>query len=136
MTRCEEDIGVLGKTIYGEARGESVLGRAAVANVIMNRVARPGWWGRTVRGVCKKKWQFSCWNVNDPNLHVLKSVTKSNPTFRECLVVAELAYSGLLKDNTLRATHYFNSSHASPKWAEGELPCVVIGRHAFYNSIK
>ena len=38
----------LARTLWGEARGEGRAGMQAVANVIRNRAARPGWWGRSV----------------------------------------------------------------------------------------
>ena len=49
MTRLN-DIDVLARTIYGEARGESISGQGAIASVVLNRVAfskRRGryWWG-------------------------------------------------------------------------------------------
>ncbi len=134
MTATAQDIDTLARTLYGEARGESTLGRAAVASVILNRIARPRWWGRTVHGVCRKKWQFSCWLENDPNFATLRAVTKANPLFRDCLVVAELACAGLLGDSTKGATHYHAPS-VKPRWARGKKPCVVIGAHSFYNNI-
>ncbi len=46
----DRDIDVLARTIYGEARGESISGMEAVASVVLNRVAfskrrRRYWWG-------------------------------------------------------------------------------------------
>src|SRR3546814_9887201 len=70
LTPAKEQIGndpvdLLARTIWGEARGEPVRGMEAVAAVVMNRVARPGWWGRTVASVCTKAYQFACWNEDD-----------------------------------------------------------------------
>lgn len=47
------DTDILARTIYGEARGESISGQEAIASVILNRVAfakRRGryWWGNTI----------------------------------------------------------------------------------------
>lgn len=36
-------------------------GELAVASVIANRAAKPGWWGRDIRSVCLAPAQFSCW---------------------------------------------------------------------------
>lgn len=46
----EKETDILARTIYGEARGESISGMEAVASVVLNRVAfanRRGrfWWG-------------------------------------------------------------------------------------------
>ena len=55
----DRDIDVLARTIYGEARGESISGMEAVASVVLNRVAfskrrRRYWWGNTITEVCRK----------------------------------------------------------------------------------
>ncbi|MES2252810.1 MAG: cell wall hydrolase, partial [Pseudomonadota bacterium] len=75
------DIDILARTIYGEARGEygrvdgGLAALIAVGNVIVNRTQQQTWFGRTVRDVCLKPYQFSCWNRNDPNLPKLMEVT-------------------------------------------------------------
>ena len=48
------EIDLLARTIWGEARGEGQTGMQAVANVIMNRVKKGGWWGATVQDVVLK----------------------------------------------------------------------------------
>ena len=34
----EEDVDILARTIFGEARGESLSGQEAIASVVINRV--------------------------------------------------------------------------------------------------
>ena len=63
----EKETDILARTIYGEARGESISGMEAVASVVLNRVAfanRRGrfWWGNSIAEVCRAPKQFSCWN--------------------------------------------------------------------------
>ena len=128
-------VDTLARTIYGEARGEATEGKVAVANVILTRANKGGWWGSNIEGVCRKKWQFSCWNANDPNLHKLKRVTIEDTVFHECLIVAYLATAGLLKDNTKGATHYV-AAGVNPKWMRGLVPCAEIGAHSFFNTVK
>ena len=65
-TEVTENIEYMAKTVWGEARGEDKEGRIAVASVILNRKNKQGWMGKTIIDVCLKKWQFSCWNENDP----------------------------------------------------------------------
>lgn len=127
-------VDTLARTIWGEARGEGRKGMEAVAAVILNRVAKPCWWGRTIETVCTKPWQFSCWNANDPNLAKLLSVTERDPQFKVALEIATLAEAGELPDPTNGATHYHTKA-VSPKWAEGKQPCAVIGNHLFYKDI-
>ncbi|MHC8508740.1 MAG: cell wall hydrolase [Rhodospirillales bacterium] len=141
---CSDDwrraVDVLARTIYGEARGELVRGKEAVACVIINRVRRARerggyWWGGCVESVCKKPWQFSCWNKNDPNRRKIESVTADDPVFQSCRRIARRACAGAVKDPTGGAAHYH--THAvSPVWAEGKTPSAHIGGHLFYNDIE
>ena len=127
----DSEIETMAKTIYGEARGEGLPGMEAVANVIINRVKHPCWWGRTIREVCLKPMQFSCWNTDDANRCQLESDLSNEPIFQVCCRIAKRAICGLLPDRTKGATHYHALS-VSPKWANALVPNVQIGNHLFY----
>jgi N-acetylmuramoyl-L-alanine amidase len=133
-----QHIDTLARTIYGEARAELIEGQEAIACVVLNRLAvakKHGpkfWWGSTIEDICRKKFQFSCWNKNDPNLAIITKVTRDNLRFARCIEIATRAYDGKLKDNTNGATHYLNAKIANPKWDDGEKPTAIIGRHTFY----
>ena len=129
-------IDILARTIWGEARGQSLKGQEAVANVVMNRVRkrRPRW-GMTVEKVCRAPYQFSCWNNNDPNLAKLMRVDASNKAFAICLDVARRAVNGDLQDHTSGSTHY-HTIGVSPSWSVGQTPVVKIGDHLFFNSVS
>lgn len=136
------EIDTLARTIWGEARGEDILGRVAVALVIMNRVNadlwqddKPDWWGESIIGCCKKKHQFSCWNEEDVNYGLVIRVGRNDPVFPECIAIAELAGKGLLQDPTKGATHY-HAVDVKPSWVNGQDPSAVIGNHLFYNRIE
>jgi hypothetical protein len=82
---------VMARTLWGEARGENEVGMSAVASVIMNRVSKGGWWGDSIDKVCLKKFQFSCWNQNDPNASKLLSLNGVDPIFPTCLKIEKNA---------------------------------------------
>lgn len=129
-------VDVLARTIWGEARGEPLKGQEAVAAVVLNRVAvakgrRNFWWGWTVETVCRKPWQFSCWNANDPNRAKLLAVQAGDLGFDTCLRIARRALAGVLADPTRGATHYHTRA-VEPSWAKGRAPTVEIGNHLFY----
>jgi len=131
---------VLARTVYGEARGERIAGKEAVAAVIMNRVRRARkrggyWWGADVESVCTKPWQFSCWNRSDPNRDRILAAGPENSTFQSCLRVARRALEGRIEDPTDGATHYHNT-RVRPHWAKGRQPSAEIGRHLFYNDVE
>lgn len=124
----------LARTIWGEARSEGRDGMAAVANVVMNRVNKPRYWGRSVVEVCRKPYQFSCWNSGDPNSIQLQKLSEAD--LAQQLPLARSAIAMQLQDATNGATHYHVRGMAKPpRWAEHHQPCAVIGNHAFYNDI-
>ncbi|MBP5856272.1 cell wall hydrolase [Marivibrio halodurans] len=132
-------IDLLARTVWGEARGEPVRGREAVAACVMNRVAlataRGGhWWGTNVVAVCRAPWQFACWNEGDPNREQLLAVDRADPVFQSCLRIARRAVRGALIDPTGGATHYHHEDML-PWWAKGRAPTCRIGRHVFYRDI-
>jgi N-acetylmuramoyl-L-alanine amidase len=133
-TAADDD--VLARTICGEARGEGDMGMQAVANVIMNRVAHPGWEGHTVKEVCLKPYQFSCWNVGDPNRPIILNLDSSFSIYNEALLIARQTISGTLSDLTNGATSYYAKGTREPNWAFGKDPCAVIGAHLFFNDIS
>ena len=135
---------ILARTLWGEARGEGWAGMQAVAHVVYNRVAARSWWGRDVVAVCRKPWQFSCWNVNDPNSSRLRSLSAADGLFNLALEAARSVAAAELAgtrrqpgaDPTDGATHYY-APHAvaTPKWARGRQPCARIGRHLFFRGV-
>lgn len=129
-----EEIDLLARTMWGEARGEGSKGMQAVANVVMNRVEKGGWWGATVKDVVLKKSQFSCWNENDQNRAKLLSVTTADTNFWTAKKLAALAYNGQLDDITGGATHYHAKS-VLPAWASKLTWTATIGNHIFYEEV-
>ena len=134
------EVDVLARTIYGEARGESVSGMEAVASVIVNRLRfshKKGryWWGNSIAGICQQPWQFSCWNKNDANYKKINEVKDSDLIFCICKRIAQRAVGEVLEDKTKSATHYHTRT-ISPSWSVGKIPCAEIGYHVFYNDIE
>lgn len=126
----EEDIDIVARTAYGEARGEGSEGLYAVCCVIRNRVRDPGWWGNTWSSVCLKRAQFSCWNPGDPNRAVIEQVNESEHRFRMARKVAQRVIDGS-PDITDGATHY-HTRDVAPAWSQGRRPTMTIGAHLFY----
>jgi spore germination cell wall hydrolase CwlJ-like protein len=142
-----DDREILARTLYGEARGEyippwgrtgentpgNIDGLVAVGNVVMNRLHQQTWYGKNVRAVCLKPYQFSCWNQNDPNRKEIMMVDSKNPIFKICLEVASALCSLTCSDLTYGSDHYFSTSlNHPPKWAEFAEEKVTIGRHRFF----
>ena len=130
----DTDTEIFAKTLYGEARGEGLRGIEAVANVVINRVKHPCWWGKSIREVCLKPHQFSCWNVDDPNREKLQADLSCDPIFDVCRRVAVRAIKGLLPDSTRGSTHYHTLA-VHPRWAAALVPNAQIGNHLFYTCL-
>jgi spore germination cell wall hydrolase CwlJ-like protein len=111
-------------TVWKEARGEPLEGKRAVYHVILNRM-KAGW-GATVLQVVTARYQFSCWNADDPNVN--KFPDAKDPSWLECLEV--ILNPG--EDNTQGAKHYFNPKIVTPSWSLKMVLSLKIGNHAFY----
>lgn len=131
----EEDVLVLAQTMWGEARGEDDEGLRAVCCTVINRFNSGKWFaGKTIAETCKKPWQYSCWNKNDPNRPHLSRLTYIQLK-RELEIIRDVV-SGVYDDITFGATHYYNPMVCGmPKWAMGKIPCYVHGHHLFFKDI-
>ncbi len=132
-----DDADILARTMWGEARGDGSAGMTAVACVVRNRTKDllhyGGVYGApSYRAVCLARWQFSCWNANDPNLPKLKAVTAADAQFAEAQKIAAAVIAGTTADTTMGATLYHTTSIPTPaKWGS-VLLTVIIGGQAFY----
>lgn len=101
-----DDIDILARTIYGEARGEKTIGKKAIACVVLNRYKSGKWFaGKTIAETCQKKYQFSCWNPTDPNRQ--KILEASDSELAEYKKIAEDFITGKKK-------RFFMRSHSLP----------------------
>lgn len=147
MTR-EED--VLARTVYGEARGESDLGRLAVAYVACNRAViaakyvlkhgrrHPLYGGGTIAEACLVPYQFSTWNVGDVNLHKLLVFDLESDAGAPSLWAARTAINRTAPDPAPGSDHYctvfppHDGITWPPEWASKMTFVTIIGGHAFY----
>lgn len=140
MTATERERDILARTLWGEARGESLTGQIAVAWTIRNRVVdgnTKSWWGEGYAGVCLKPWQFSCWNKNDRNYAYL-SGAKPIPAaqYAQALKAADQVMTGTVPDPTGGATHYYATTMPKPPtWAKGAKQTLKLGQHIFFKDV-
>jgi N-acetylmuramoyl-L-alanine amidase len=140
------DLQIVALTLFGEARGEPIEGIVAVGSIIRNRALKSPQFGNNFRGVCLRKWQFSCWlpQGGQTNYDLVMAAARSllignvtGPALKECLWVAGGLLEGSLRDNVRGADHYYAPKAMSPRgrvpsWAQGKEPVIVIGPHRFY----
>jgi len=132
-----DPVTVLACTLWMEARGDGEEGMQAVANVVMNRVNHPLWWGKDVVSVCLAPKQFTCWNPGSTQIPLLRdAIVDGDPAYKIALMIAEWAIEGALMDITRGADSYFSISMSPPFWARGTEFTVQIGRQRFFRTVS
>ena len=146
-----QDVDILARTIFGEARGETWTGQVAVAWVIVHRAQiaeyyvkqhykpHPLYGNGSFKSAClaendKGVHQFSCWNKSDPNRPRLLSLNLTQrEDFDTCYDVARAVLTGRAEDRLPGTTHYYNPANVKvePAWAKG-LVGHAIGNHLFF----
>ena len=126
-----DDVVFLALVIWREARGESMIGKIAVAHSVLNRVNKPKWWGKSVLEVLFKKLQYS--SVTDPHDKQLTTWPQKNPLWNECKAIAFGVLAGEMENPVPCADSYHDISIPSPYWAEPDMFVRQIGRLKFYN---
>jgi len=122
-----DEIEVLARTLYGEARGEP--GAAGARKILRVLV------GQRRHSCLHQTLPFSCWNVDDPNRPKLLTVEAKDRNYQSCMRIARRAVRGALADRTGGATHY-HAKGVFPPWARGRMYSAEIGRHQFYAGIE
>jgi spore germination cell wall hydrolase CwlJ-like protein len=124
------DIDIAARTVWGEARGEPLDGKLAVAWVIRNRAEKGGWFGEGLAGVSMKPWQFSVWNKNDVNREKLLELKKDSRGYQQALAV--VARSLVTPDDPTHGANHYHTKDIFPHWAEDADAVLNVGNHLFY----
>ncbi|MGH6804349.1 MAG: cell wall hydrolase [Methyloceanibacter sp.] len=122
------------RTLVFETSGETEIGMAAVAHVILNR-KRSGRWGDKIQDVVTYPQQFEPWMTRKDDIEKL---SPSDPRYLKAAVIADGVLSGLISDPTAGATHFLNPivvrqrrGGSLPSWADAH--GQPFGRHVFYS---
>jgi len=120
----------LAEALYFEARGESVKGQFAVAEVILNRVdsARfPNTACDVINQGTGAKYQCQFTYTCDGR----KEVIHEHRAYERVSKVAQAALDGHAPEITQGATHYHTTA-VSPNWSRVYTKTTAIGTHIFY----
>ena len=112
------DVNLLARLVYGEARGEPYAGQVAVAAVVLNRVKSSSF-PNTIAGVIYQKGSFNVIDDGQINLSPNSTAKKA----------AQDALNGW--DPSYGAIYYFNPNTATNKWIWSRPMTVTIGKHRF-----
>lgn len=114
----KEDVELLTRVIYGEARGEDFEGQVAVGAVVLNRLKDPRF-PKTMRDIVYQAGAFTA--VTDKQIHL-------DPD-DQAYKAAEAALSG--EDPTDGALYYYNPRIATDRWIKSRPVIKRIGNHTF-----
>jgi spore germination cell wall hydrolase CwlJ-like protein len=120
---AEEDC--LANAVYFEARGESLEGQLAVAEVVINR-ASSGRYPPTLCGVVVQRSQFSFVRAG-----IIPAADRGSAAWRRAVAVARVAQAGttrLLAPGVL----WYHANYVSPGWGRRLSRTNRIGAHIFY----
>lgn len=137
----KNELNCLKANIFFEARGESLKGMEAVAQVTLNRVSVK----RYPNNFCKvvfQPWQFS-WTKELPwsriqqimNGNVKNLKKKDAEAYRRAKMLAEKTLRNNVKILPADVLHYHAVS-VNPKWADKSKKYARIGNHVFYRGVK
>lgn len=112
------DLNLLSKVVYSEARGEPYVGQVAVAAIVLNRVSNSSF-PNTVAGVVYQSGAFDA--VSDGQINLTPDSTARK--------AAQDAINGW--DPTYGCIYYFNPSTATSKWIWSRPQVITIGKHIF-----
>ena len=114
----------LSRIISAEARGESLQGKIAVGNVVLNRV-RSSQFPNTIYGVIfDKKYGVQFAPTSNGTIY-------NTPT-EESIIAAKICLEGYSLSNKI--LYFFNPKYASGAWVTANREyAFTIGNHVFYN---
>jgi spore germination cell wall hydrolase CwlJ-like protein len=115
----------LAKAVYFEARGESLEGQLAVAEVVLNRAAS-GRYPTTLCGVVVQPAQFSFIRRGR-----FPTVNTGSDAWLRALAIAEIAHNKLA-DQIPSNVLWYHANYVSPAWGRWHVKVAQIGAHIFY----
>lgn len=117
-SQSSNDLNLLARCVYAEARGEPYTGQVAVAAVVLNRV-RSASFPNTIAGVIYQPYAFTA--VDDGQINL----TPNSTAYK----AAQDALNGW--DPTYGCLYYYNPATATSSWIWSRQTVVTIGKHVF-----
>ena len=121
----DEEQWCLAGAVYFEARGESLEGQLAVAEVVLNRAAS-GEYPTSICGVVKQPAQFSFVRNG-----AFPSIDENSVAWRTAVAVAHIA-DAKLADELASNVLWYHADYVAPDWGTRLARVTQIGAHIFY----
>jgi spore germination cell wall hydrolase CwlJ-like protein len=117
----------LANAVYFEARGESLQGQLAVAEVVMNRAAS-GRYPTTLCGVVVQPSQFSFVRRGR-----MPRPDRDSEAWRRAVGVARVAFARMAPRLLPATCLWYHANYVSPSWGRRLERSAQIGLHIFYS---
>ena len=117
----------LANAVYFEARGESLQGQLAVAEVVMNRAAS-GRYPATLCAVVVQPAQFSFVRRGR-----MPRADRGSEAWRRAVAVARIAVEGAAPRLLPTSCLWYHANYVSPSWGRRLARSARIGVHIFYS---
>ncbi len=114
----DQEMDLMARAVYSEARGEPYNGQVAIAAVVINRVLHP-LFPNTIKGVIFQPWQFTA--VHDGQFWLEPN--------QASYTAAKAALDGW--DPSNGAIYYYNPITATSRWVFYRQVILKIGQHYF-----
>lgn len=122
----QNGIDCLAEAIYYEARGESISGQLAVANVILNRLKKKRFGKSICEVVRNRRCTFSYWCDGKPERMANKKARNT------AYWVAQLAIEADAKVQRIEGATHYHAEYVNPYWSKHLTYLGKIGKHLFY----
>jgi len=122
------DLELLALCCWREARGEGMLGKRGVCHVILNRVKDGHFGGHEIHGVILKRYQFSSFNLSDPNSD--KWPVEGETSWLDCIDAAKSVIENTDEDFTRGCLFYYSRPLTAPpirQWGNVQIVLTVGG---------
>ena len=121
----DEERACLAGAVYFEARGESLEGQLAVAEVVLNRAAS-GEYPASICEVVKQPAQFSFVRNG-----LFPPIDENSVAWRTAVAVAHIA-DEKLADKLASDVLWYHADYVAPAWGRRLARVTQIGAHIFY----
>jgi spore germination cell wall hydrolase CwlJ-like protein len=117
----------LAQAVFFEARGESLEGQLAVAQVVLNRAAS-GTFPSSICQVVTQPAQFSFVRRGR-----IPEADRTGDCWHKALAIADIARKRALAGEVASNVLWYHATYVSPRWGRQKTRFAQIGSHIFYS---
>lgn len=117
----------LAQAVFFEARGETLEGQLAVAQVVLNRAAS-GTFPSSICQVVTQPAQFSFVRRGR-----IPEADRSSECWHKALAIADIARKRALTGEVASNVLWYHATYVSPSWGRQKTRAAQIGSHIFYS---